>query len=93
VPELAEAPGTCTEYRLLAAGRQHRHARPADPNMTRFSGRDVDLLTRVGRDLLASAETHPGFSDARLSLGQSLLDVRDAMQAGLIAVGRIPDRR
>lgn len=58
--------------------------------------RDVVLLTRLGRHLVDTATaTLPARPDAnpRLSLGQSLLDVRDAVQSLLVVQGERPERR
>ncbi len=58
--------------------------------------RDVELLTRVGRVLIDSADPkffRGGEAQVRLALGQEVLDVRDAIESALIAVGRMPERR
>jgi hypothetical protein len=66
---------------------------PPDTDMALFTPRDVELLTRTGRALLETAGSPAVTSHARLSMGQSMLDVRDAMETALIAVGKMPERR
>ena len=58
--------------------------------------RCVKLLTVLGRHLVAAANVAlPQRVDAnfRLSIGQSLLDVRDAIKRALVADGQLPERR
>lgn len=57
---------------------------------------DVAFLSKLGRHLIEGATAAlPQRQDAhfRLSLGQSLLDARDAIETTLIANGQLPERR
>jgi hypothetical protein len=61
-----------------------------------LSARDVRLLSAIGRGVLESASMQNltrEARDRRMTLGQSLLDVRDALQSELVAAGELPERR
>jgi hypothetical protein len=76
----------------LAAARSNVKASP----VALLRKRDVQLLTVIGRRLIDEAtplldtRTDANF---RLSMGQSLLDVRDALRGALIGDGTLPERR
>jgi hypothetical protein len=82
---------------------QIRHANQRDGTSLQEAGialitkRDVHLLTRLGQHLIETAGL-PGRAktpeaNTRLSLAQSILDVRDALESALVVQGELPERR
>jgi hypothetical protein len=61
-----------------------------------LSERDVRLLSAIGRGVLESVSLQPMTREARdrrMALGQSLLDVRDALESELVSAGEMPAGR
>lgn len=80
----------------VAAANRRRAAAEEPIELPTIGERDVTMLTRLSRHLVDTATAAlPQRPDAnpRLSLGQSLLDVGDALQRLLVVQGKRPERR